>query len=99
MAEPPRNFEHDAQFVESGGLKDWGCFAVFLILLVLVLLFVIIRVLLSPRVGEPLAFWGAAGVVAVTVILLLTFWIRARRIKKKKQEQIWQRALGNDQAR
>jgi hypothetical protein len=89
----PRNPDADAKFIEAGGLKSWGCFALLPALLVLVLFFVLVQALLTNLMGEPTALWVSlllfSGVVAGVVVL----WIRRRRRQRAAQEHAWQQAM------
>jgi len=91
-----RNIEADAKFIESGGLKNWGCFGFFVAFLVLVLLFVLLRLLLAQLIGGPAALWVTLVILAGLVGSVVFFWLRLRRKKKREQEQIWQQALRSD---
>jgi hypothetical protein len=55
----PRNPEADAKFIEAGGLKSWGCFALIPALLVLLLFFIIVHALLTnlDTGGESFERW------------------------------------------
>jgi len=86
----PRNVEADAQFIESGGLKDWGCFALLISILGLVLFFFIARALLTLLIGATAALWVTL-VLLIGIVAGITFlWIR-RREKKKVAFQELQR--------
>ena len=91
----PRNTEADAKFIEAGGLKNWGCFALLLVILVLVILFVITHVLLIYLIGDPAAWWGSIIFLIGVTTGVAYFWIRSRRRQRREQELIWQRAIGN----
>ncbi|MBA2285892.1 MAG: hypothetical protein H0W02_10435 [Ktedonobacteraceae bacterium] len=91
----PRNMEADAKFIEAGGLKNWGCFAVLLAILVLVLLFVVAHALLMNLIGEPAAWWGSLIFLMGVTTGAIYLWSRRRRRQRSAQEQIWQQAMGN----
>ncbi len=91
----PRNIEADTKFIEAGGLKNWGCFALLLAVLVLVLLFVLVHALLINLIGEPEASWGSLIFIMGVTIGAIYLWSRRRRRQRRAQEQVWQRAIGN----
>src|SRR5579859_3213168 len=91
----PRNIEADAKFIEAGGLKNWGCFAVLLAILVLVLLFVVAHALLIHLIGEPAAWWGSLIFIMGVTTGVIYLWSRRRRRQRSAQEQIWRQAMGN----
>ncbi len=95
MQYEPRNIEADAKFIESGGLKNWGCFAFLLAALVLVLLYVVAHVLLLNLIGEPAAWWGSLIFIMGVTMGAIYLWRRRRWRQRSVQEQIWQRAMGN----
>lgn len=88
-----RNPEVDAKFIEAGGLKSWGCFAVLLAALAMILLAVIAHVLLNNLIGDPAAWWVSTILVVAIAIGAIFFWIVRRRRLKIVQEQIWQQEM------
>ena len=94
MAYEPRNFQADTQFVKSGGLKNWGCFAVGLFILVLLIFYVVIHALLSRVWGDPTAVWASAGIVLVVAIGAISLWIWRRSRLRSAQAQLWQEQTG-----
>ena len=93
MYNQPRNPEADAKFIEAGGLKSWGCYALLLGLLVLLLLFVLVHALLSTLMGDPAALWVGLLLVIGVAAGAVSLWFRRRRRKRIAQEQAWLRAM------
>ena len=91
-----RNPGVDAKFIEAGGLKSWGCFALLISIIVLALLFVLVRLVLVQLIGEPAASWGSLIVVLAVASGAIAFLVANRRKQKRVQEQVWQQASGND---
>ena len=88
-----RNPEVDAKFIEAGGLKSWGCFAVLLAALAVILLAVIAHVLLNNLIGDPATWWVSAILVgAITIGAIFFLNSRSRRLKIA-QEQLWQQEM------
>ena len=82
------NPEASAKFIEAGGLKSWGCFAVFLGALVLVLLFVLVHALLIHLLADPVAWWASLLLLSVVGLGVASLWLRRRRGKKRIQENL-----------
>jgi len=80
----PRNVEADAEFIEAGGLKDWGCFALLLavLVLVLVLYFFVARALLTLLIGATAALWVTLVLLIGIVAGIAFLWVRRRQRKK-----------------
>jgi hypothetical protein len=95
MHSESRNLEADAKFIEAGGPKSWGCFALLLSIIVLVLLFVLVRLLLLNLIGEPEASWGSLIFLLAVIGGAVSLWIRNGRKQRRVQEQVWQQAIGN----
>ena len=89
----PRNQEADAQVIEAGGLKSWGCYAFLLAVLVLLLLLVPMHILLSNLLGDPMAWWASLLVLIGVLAGVVSLWIKRRRRQRMAQEQAWQRAM------
>jgi hypothetical protein len=84
----------DAKFIEAGGLKSWGCFALLISIIVLALIFVLVRLPLLYLIGEPAASWGSLIFVLAVASGAFAFWISNRRKLRRAQEQVWQQAIG-----
>jgi membrane protein YdbS with pleckstrin-like domain len=91
-----RNPGVDAKFIEAGGLKSWGCFALLISIIVLALLFVLVRLVLLQLIGEPAASWGSLIIVLAVASGVVALWISNRRKQRRAQEQVWQQAIGNE---
>ena len=91
----PRNMEADGKFIESGGLKNWGCFVFLLAALVLVLLFVLAHALLLHLIGEPAAWWSSLIFLIAITAGAVYLWLWRRRRQSKGQKLVWQQAIGN----
>jgi hypothetical protein len=91
-----RNPGADAKFIEAGGLKSWGCFALLISIIVLALLFVLVRLSLLHLIGEPAASWGSLIFVFAVASGAVALWISNRRKQRRVQEQVWQQAISND---
>jgi LPXTG-motif cell wall-anchored protein len=89
----PRNQEADAQIIEAGGLKSWGCYAFLLAVLVLLILLVPVHILLSNLLGDPVAWWASTLLLIGVLAAAGSLWIRRRRRQRMAQEQAWQRAM------
>lgn len=86
----PRNVGADAQFIEAGGLKDWGCYAFLLSVLVLIMLFFIVRALLTILIGETAALWITLVLLIGAVAGIVFLWIRRRRRQKEALRKLQQ---------
>ncbi|HLZ61641.1 MAG TPA: hypothetical protein VKR06_32250 [Ktedonosporobacter sp.] len=86
----PRNSEADAKFIEAGGLKSWGCYAVLLAVIILLILFAIVRALLINLIADPAASWGALLFLAAVVAETVYLWKKRRRKLRMEQEHMWQ---------
>lgn len=88
---PPRDMQADAQFIESGGLKNWGCFAAGLFVLILLIFYVVVHALLSNLWGYSSAtLWASLGSVVVVAVGAISLWLRSRHRQRMAQEQLWQ---------
>ena len=83
-----RNVSADAKFIEAGGLKDWGCYAFLLSVLALVILFFVVRALLTLLVGEITALWITVVVLIGAVAGIAFLWIRRRRRRKAALQKL-----------
>lgn len=79
MQHEPRHTQADANFIEMGGLKSWGCYAFVVSVLVLLLLFVLVHVLLAGLMGDPLAWWASLLVLIGVTTGAVFLWIRRRQ--------------------
>jgi hypothetical protein len=82
----PRNPEADAKFIEAEGLKSWGCYALLLSVLVLVLLCVLVHALLTHLMADPTAWWVSFLLISGVVAGAVSLWIRRRRRQRVAQE-------------
>jgi Flp pilus assembly protein TadB len=79
----PQNVGADAQFIEAGGLKNWGCAAFLLSVLVLLLLFFIVKALLSSVIGPTAALWITLVLLIGVVAGIVFLWTRRRRRQRE----------------
>jgi hypothetical protein len=91
--EPSRNFGADARYVESGGLKNGGCFAVGLFVLILLIFYVVVHVLVIHVWGDPTAVLVSAGIAIAVAVGAISLWIRRRSRLRSAQEQLWQEQM------
>lgn len=89
----PRNPEVNARFIEAGGLKSWGCFALLLSAIAIILLIVVTHILLNKVMGDPAAWWVSLILVVAIAIGAISFWISRKRRLKIAQEQLWQQEM------